>query len=90
MVRFRTPNRGKNTHVEKVARREALDARELEDPNRTQLRAESLTPPWGNTNAPSPERRALVALVPLTVKHISYRRAEPSRARQAHGPQLVV
>jgi hypothetical protein len=45
---------GKKHARREVVRREALDARELVDPNRTQLRAESPTPPWGNTNAQVP------------------------------------
>jgi hypothetical protein len=79
-VSFRTPSRENHARRE-IVRREAIDASTPANPNRMQLRADSLTPPWGNTNAQSPERRALVALAPGTVKHNSYRRMGPRSAQ---------
>jgi hypothetical protein len=45
---------GKNHARREIVRREAIDASRPANPNRTQLRADSLTPPWGNTNAQVP------------------------------------
>jgi hypothetical protein len=45
---------GKKHSRREIVRREAIDASRLANPNRTQLRAESLRPPWGDTNAQVP------------------------------------
>jgi hypothetical protein len=69
---------GKNHARREIVRHEAIDVPETRrrDPHAASSRLAHAT--WGEHECTSPERRALVALAPGTVKHNSYRPADAS------------